>query len=79
MRILADKQHYMFLQEPKLREGGGIQFQFVGVPGESYAIESSEDMNTWSEVEKVQDYDGPTLVNDAGSNSMRFYRSRHLP
>ena len=79
MRLLADKQHYMFLQEPKLREGGGIQFQFIGLPGESYVIESSHDLNTWSEVEKVQNYDGPTLVNDAGSNSMRFYRSRHLP
>jgi hypothetical protein len=78
-RILADKQRYMFLLEPKLLEGGGIQFQFIGLPGESYVIESSDDMNTWEEVEKIQNYEAPTLVNDADASSKSFYRSRHLP
>lgn len=66
--------------QPRLnvtRANGKVEFSLSGDAGQTYAIEASSDLRTWSEVTRLTGALTPVVFNDAGqsSNSHAFYRA----
>ena len=58
--------------------GRGLQFQVTGTPGRTYRLETSGDLQTWTEVSTLLNQNGTLILLDPGAtNSVRkFYRMR---
>ncbi len=56
----------------------GLQFQVTGTPGRTYRLETSGDLQTWTEVSTLLNQNGTLILLDPGAtNSVRkFYRMR---
>ena len=54
---------------------GEVTTEFAGVPGETYTIECSEDLNGWCDLTTVEaQRDGRILYTESGEPDRQFYR-----
>jgi hypothetical protein len=58
-------------------QGQRCELMFSAIPGQTYAVEMSDDLGAWTELLRVTASNAPVRVADgANTNSRRFYRVR---